>query len=140
MSVGAVVAVDAWALLALLRREGAAHSAMRRYLRRAYSGNLRLVMNLINLGEVYYRMLQLIGEDKAEEGLRRIRQLPITLIQARDPLVMEAARLKAHHRISYADAFAIATARMERGALLTGDPEILSLPKSIVRVVRLQRS
>jgi hypothetical protein len=52
---------------------------------------------------------------------------------------MEAAELKALHPISYADAFAVATARAERAVLVTGDPEILALPKSIVRTRRLVR-
>ena len=36
-------------------------------------------------------------------------------------------------------AFAVATARMERAPVVTGDPEILSLPRDVVRIRRLQR-
>jgi predicted nucleic acid-binding protein len=53
---------------------------------------------------------------------------------------MDAAALKAAHPISYADAFAVATARAERGILVTGDIEILELPKSIVKTRRIERS
>lgn len=137
MSVGNVAVVDAWAALAYLRNEGAAGAAMRRYLRRAHAGNTRLLMSTINLGEVYYRMAQLTGEERADERLLLFRRLPIEIVQAREPLVLEAARLKARHPISYADAFAVATARLERAAVLTGDPEIVALPRSVVRVIRL---
>ncbi|MFZ5469108.1 MAG: type II toxin-antitoxin system VapC family toxin [Myxococcota bacterium] len=139
MSVGSAAVVDSWAALAFLLREGAADVTMRRFIKRADAGNLRLLMNLVNLGEVYYRMAQMVGEATATEGLRRIRKLPIEMIQVREPLVMEAARLKAQHRIAYADAFAVATARLESAAVLTGDPEILALPRAVVRVVRLDR-
>jgi ribonuclease VapC len=138
MSAGVAV-VDAWAALALLQGEGQAAVAMRRYLRRAQAGSLRLLMNLVNVGEVYYRTIQRAGEAKADERLLLVRSLPIEVVPAREPLVLEAARLKAQHPISYADAFAVATARQERAPVLTGDPEILALPREVVQVRRLDR-
>jgi predicted nucleic acid-binding protein len=39
--------------------------------------------------------------------------------------VLEAARLKSDHRMSYADAFAAATAIAHDAELWTGDPELL---------------
>jgi predicted nucleic acid-binding protein len=141
MSAGAAVAaVDAWAALALLRGEGPAAVRMRRYLRQAQSGRRRLLMNVVNLGEVYYRLIQLAGQEKAEQRLRWLRGWPLDIVPAREPLVFEAARLKARHPLSYADAFAVATARLERAAVVTGDPEIVALPRDVVRVVRLPRS
>ncbi len=139
MSVGSVAVVDSWAALAFLRKEGSADSTMRRYLKRAHSGNVRLLMNLVNLGEVYYRMIQLAGAEHADDWLRLFRKLPIEMVPVREPLAMEAGRIKAKHRISFADAFAVATARVEHGTILTGDPEILALPRDVVRVVKLER-
>jgi len=139
MRAGAVV-IDAWAALAFLQREAPAEAVIRRYLRRAASGNLRLLINLVNLGEVYYRMIQIAGPDAADIKLEQFRRLPIEVVTVRDVLVMEAARIKAAHPISYADAFAVATARLEAARLLTGDPEILALPRPVVRVIRLQRA
>lgn len=139
MSVGSVAVVDSWAALAFLRREGSADATMRRYLKRASSGNVRLLMNLVNLGEIYYRMIQLAGVDAADERLRLLRKLPIELALVREPLALEAGRIKAQHRIAFADAFAVATARLEDGTILTGDPEILALPRDVVRVVKLER-
>lgn len=133
------IVVDAWAALALLRGEAPAAAAVRRYLKRAESGSVRILMNLINLGEVYYRMTQIAGEERAEEGLDLLRELPIEIVGVREPLVLEAARLKAAHPLSYAGAFAVATARGERAPVLTGDPGILELPPSVVRVRRLSR-
>lgn len=39
--------------------------------------------------------------------------------------VLQAAALKAAHRMSYAEAFAVATATAHHAVLLTGDPEII---------------
>jgi ribonuclease VapC len=139
MSIGSVAVVDTWAALAFLRKEGSADTTMRRYLKRADSGNVRLLMNLVNLGEVYCRMIQLAGVDNADERLRLLRKLPIEMVQVREPLAMEAGRIKAQYRVSFADAFAVATARVENGTVLTGDPEILALPRNVVRVVKLER-
>ena len=139
MSVGSVAIVDTWSALAFLRKEGSADTTMRRYLKRADRGNVRLLMNLVNLGELYYRIIQLAGVEDADQRLRLFRKLPIDMVPVREPLALEAARIKAHHRISFADAFAVATARVEHGALLTGDPEIIALPRDVVRVVKLER-
>lgn len=139
MSAGSVAVVDSWAVLAFLRAEEPGATAMRRYLRRAQSGNLRLLLNVINLGEVFYRLLQLTNEAQADERLIQLKALPIEIVPARESLVLEAARIKAAHPLSYADAFAVATGRVEKAPVITGDPEILNLPATVVRVRRLDR-
>lgn len=139
MSAGSVAVVDSWAALAFLRKEGSAAIAMRRYLKRADGGNLRLLMSLVNLGDVYYRMIQLAGIDDADDRMSLFRKLPIEMIPVREPLALQAGRIKAQHRISFADAFAVATAQVEHGTILTGDPVILALPREVVRVVKLER-
>ncbi len=134
-----IAVVDSWAILALLLAEEPGATAMRRYLRRAQSGNLRLLLNVVNLGEVFYRLLQLTGDTQAEERLGQVKALPIDIVPARENLAIEAARIKARHPLSYADAFAVATGRLEKAPVLTGDPEILALPATVVRVRRLDR-
>jgi len=42
-------------------------------------------------------------------------------------------------RFPHADTFAVATANMARAPVVTGDPEILSLPRDVVRIRRFQR-
>ena len=113
--------------------------SVRRYFRRAQSGNLRLLLNVVNLGEVFYRLLQLTNQTQAEERLSQVKALPIDIVPARESLVFEAARVKARHPLSYADAFAVATGRVEKAFVITGDPEILALPATVVRVRRLDR-
>jgi ribonuclease VapC len=135
-----VVVLDAWAALAFFQREGQAAVIVRRLLRRAVRGNVRLRMNVINLGEVYYRLIQIAGEERADARLQRFRRLPIDVLPAREALALSAAKIKAAHAISYADVLAIATAKAENARLVTGDPEILALPRSVVSVMGLRRS
>src|SRR5512141_2456740 len=106
MSAGVVV--DSWPILAYLQGEAPADAAFTRLLKRAAAGNLRLVLSWINLGEVYYRLIQGGGRARADERLADLRRLPFELVPVREALVLEAARLKGEHRISYADAFAVA--------------------------------
>jgi predicted nucleic acid-binding protein len=140
MSTGGVAVVDSWSILAFLRAEESGAAAMRRYLRRARAGNLRLLLNVVNLGEVFYRLIQLTGATQAEERLAEIKALPIEIVPAREGLVMEAARIKAGHRLAYADAFAVATGRVENAPIITGDPEILALPAAVIRTRKLERN
>jgi predicted nucleic acid-binding protein len=72
--------------------------------------------------------------------LRRFRRLPIDVLLVREALALSAAKIKAAHPISYADAFAIATAKAENARLATGDPEVLALPRSVVSVMGLRRT
>jgi predicted nucleic acid-binding protein len=135
-----VVVLDAWAVLAFLQREGQAAAMMRRLLRRAVRGNVQLRMSVINLGEVYYRLIQIAGPEQANVRLQQLRRLPIDMLPAREPLALSAARIKAAYPISYADAFAIATAKAEKARLATGDSEILALPRAVVSAMGLRRT
>ena len=56
-------------------------------------------------------------------AIAAIDQLPIILIEADRKQTFAAAHVKAHHAISYADAFAAALAEQLTATLLTGDPE-----------------
>lgn len=111
--------LDAWAVLAWLRGERPAAQRVRDALR------ARPVMSWINLGEVYYVAARADGADRASEMVSTLRrQLRLELPSAQR--VLEAARIKATSRVSYADAFAIATAIAQGATLLTGDAEILA--------------
>jgi predicted nucleic acid-binding protein len=96
-------------------------------LNEAEQGQHELFMSLINLGEVFYRIGQVRGEEAARETVEELKSLPITLLPADEDAVFSAARLKIAHRLSYADAFAVAAALARDATLLTGDPEIRGL-------------
>ena len=130
--------LDAWAVLALLQKEEPAASRVKRLMEEARAGNTELFISIINLGEVYYRIGKAKGEREAQETLDDIRRLHLTVVPATEEAVFAAARFKMHHAISYADAFAAATAEDLNAVLATGDPELGQLEHSI-RIERLER-
>jgi len=56
---------------------------------------------------------------------------PITIIEASKELTIQAARYKAFHKMSYADAYAAALTKLRKAELVTGDKEFKSLEKEI---------
>ena len=139
LSLMSVVVLDAWAALAFLQREGQAAVIVRRLLRRAVRGNVRLRMNVVNLGEVYYRTGRVQGRDQADETLEIVRRLRLKILPATDPVVLAAARFKIDHTVSYADAFAVVATLEQNGTLLTGDPELLQI-QDAVQIEKLHRN
>jgi len=130
---------DAWTVLALLQGEEPAALRVKQLLREAESGKAGLSMSIINLGEVYYRVGRAKGPDEAEETVRDIRRLPLTILPVTEEDVWAAARLKMELLISYADAFAAAAARKLDATLVTGDPELAQL-RDYTQVERLDRA
>ena len=120
-------ALDAWAMLAWLQDEKPASDRVQELLNLAEEGKAELVMNLINLGEVYYRLIRSKGEEVADAFWREFRRMPIRLVGVSRSLTLMAAGLKGRYPIAYADAFAAATAKAEGCPLLTGDPELRAL-------------
>lgn len=116
--------LDAFALLAYLGK-GAGHD---RVLELLSSGERDLVINVINLGEVFYILARERGIRAAEYFLTVILPgLPIAVLDNTFENVIAAARLKAAHSLSFADCFAAATAIEHRAPLVTGDPEFKKL-------------
>lgn len=115
--------LDSWAVLAWLQNEKPACDQVQYLLNLAETGKIELLMNLINVGEVYYRLIRLKNEDAAEFFWNRLQNMPIKLIDVNKSLTLIAAKLKGKYQISYADAFAVATAITNECPILTGDPE-----------------
>ena len=117
---------DAFALIAYLGRERGFES-VRTLLDEAEASGGPLLMNEINVGEVYFLIAKERSIQKAEEFLHRLETLPIRVLANTFSQVLDAARLKAQFPVSYADAFAIAAAIRENARLVTGDPELRSV-------------
>lgn len=124
--------LDAWSVLALLQSEEPAASRVRELLKLAQNeADAQLSMSIINLGEVFYIIARSKGDLLAQTAVQRLQQLPITILGASPDRVFDAARLKAKHKLSYADAFAAAAAIELTAVLLTGDPELIALDGQI---------
>lgn len=87
----------------------------------------KLLLNLINLGEIYYILGRKAGLTEADRVIDAIKTGPIELVGVPESLVLVAAALKVRYTISYADAFAAATAQVAGASLMTGDPELRKL-------------
>lgn len=88
-------------------------------------------MTSVNFGEVIYIVLRECGDKKAVEVEHIINDLPIKIITVDYNLAKQAAHFKATKKMSYADCFAAALAKMTKGELITGDPEFREVEKEI---------
>ena len=102
-------------------------------LEQAQKSECHLLMSMINLGEVCYVIERRRGLQAVQLTLSAIESLPIEILPANRDTVLAAAHLKAQYPISYADAFAGASAQFHSATLLTGDPEFEVL-KNIIQV------
>jgi len=116
------IVLDSYALLAYFQDEPGANQ-VEDLLERASRGEVRLLLTVVNLGEVAYVTERTLGLQRAQEALAKIEQLPIQVVDVDKRLALEAAHLKARYAIAYADCFALALARIEGASLVTGDPE-----------------
>jgi ribonuclease VapC len=120
--------LDAYALLAYFKAEGG-HLRVKEMLA---ASDLDLLINAVNAGEVFYILAKVRGFREAEYFLNVILpSLPVTVIDNSFEQVIEAARLKAAHALSFADCFAASMAIRERAALVTGDREFEKLGRAV---------
>ena len=106
-------------LIFYLEEEGAGRVAS--LLQDALEGNVIAYINIVNLAELYY-ILGRKSEQLAEEKEQNLRGhgLKVVAIKDDDILWKEAARIKANHPVSLADAFAAATAKTKNAVLVIG--------------------
>ena len=73
--------------------------------------------------EVLYRVWKDEGERSGRLAYEQLQSLPIQWVDQTEPLLLEASRIKALHRLSVADAWIAAAALLCRATLLHKDPE-----------------
>jgi len=77
----------------------------------------------VSLMEVLYRVWRDEGESAGRLAYEQCLSLPITWIHESLDLLVKAAEIKAHHRVSLADAWIAACAVLHEATLLHKDPE-----------------
>jgi PIN domain nuclease of toxin-antitoxin system len=122
--------LDAHALLVFLERE-TSFEKVENFLKSASEKDNYLLMTSVNYGEVYYIVLRECGQDKADEIEKIIKTMPIEIVDVDMQLAKEAARLKAIKKISYADCFSAALAKIHRGEVITGDREFKAVENEV---------
>jgi predicted nucleic acid-binding protein len=132
----ATMVLDAHALMVLFNDEPGAEE-VEKILLKAGKGNPRLLMSVINFGEIYYSIYRGASPDEAESKAHEIAGMPLELVpvDSRDlELVRQAAVFKATKKMSYADCFAAALARIENAELVTGDPDFKAVEAELKKV------
>ena len=116
-----VYVLDACALIAALSNEDGADKVVGVY-KEVIAGKAKLVMNAVNLLEVYYEDYRTHGKDAADKMISAVKALSIKIVtETDDMLFSEAGRLKATYKISLADSFALAQTKILNAILLTSD-------------------
>jgi predicted nucleic acid-binding protein len=118
----AVRVLDSYSLIAYLEGEEGAEKMIEIFKSARDSGR-SLLLPVVNWGEVYYITLKEAGRERAEEVAHLISTLPIQIIPADLELTKRAAEFKASKKMSYADCFAAALAKLRRAELVTGDED-----------------
>jgi predicted nucleic acid-binding protein len=114
--------LDSYALLAYFQAE-AGGSKVRHILKEASAGRASVLLSVINLGEIYYIVARKRDKATALAIVADVSRLPVDLLDAGTERVLAAADVKAHHPLSYADAFVAAAAEEFAATIVTGDPE-----------------
>ncbi len=86
------------------------------------------IVPFLVLLEAYYISLQEAGEAVADRRYALLKQLPVKFIsEVSEPVLLTAARFKAQHHLSLADALIAAFAARNGAVLVHKDPEFESL-------------
>jgi predicted nucleic acid-binding protein len=88
----------------------------------AANGDARLLINKINLLEVYYGFHRERGKNYAEVILRRVVDSAVDVTDTSYEVLVEAGRLKSsYRRISLADSVVLGDASVSNGVIVTAD-------------------
>jgi len=104
-------------------------------LKKIQNGDAKGHINIINLTEIYY-ILYRVDPKLAEEKQRNLRLYGLKIVPIEDnDIWREAAKIKAKHHLSLADAFAAATAKTLKSKLIIGsDKEFKELDIQLVKI------
>jgi len=115
-----VFILDASALISLLESENGADVVLDIF-EKAENGEVSIIMNKINLFEVYYGLYREKGKECAVNTVNNVRNSAVKIGNFTDDIFKEAGRLKATYKISLADSIVLAQALITGGELLTAD-------------------
>ena len=122
--------LDSHAVFVYLEKEPGHEKVAGAFTHAACSGK-KLLMTTVNWGEVYYITLRELGEKAAEAVLSLLSTLPLEIMPVDGRLAKQAGTYKASKRMSYADCFAAALAKLTKSDLFTGDREFREVEKEI---------
>jgi predicted nucleic acid-binding protein len=122
--------LDSWAVIAYLEDEPSAEQ-VEELIATAHEEQIPIYMSVVNVGEVWYTLAREVSEEEANAGVKMLSDLRIQFENVDWELTQEAARFKSQNKMSYADAFAAALAKVKKADLVTGDNEFKPLDGEI---------
>ena len=122
--------LDTWAVIAYLEDEPSGEQ-VEDLIATAHEEQIPIYMSVVNVGEVWYTVAREVSEEEANTSVKLLRDLRIQFENADWSLTQEAARFKSQNKMSYADAFAAALAKVRKADLVTGDAEFKPLDGEI---------
>lgn len=118
--------LDTSAWLTLIEDEEGA-DVVQSVLESTSTGNVQIFVSFMSFMEVFYITVQERELKEAETRVRLMESLPVTRVESTASLSITAAKLKAKHRISVADAWIAALAQERNATLIHKDPEFEDL-------------
>ena len=120
------VVLDTSAWVALAESEPGADE-VEAHVAAAWLGRGSIHSSFVSLTELQYVRTNEQGAESAARLVAWVKQQPVQWLHSDDALCGEAAKLKAAHKISFADAFVAATALRLNATLVHKDPEFTAL-------------
>jgi predicted nucleic acid-binding protein len=118
--------LDASAVLDFIE-DGPGAERIEELFRQARSDNSRLLMSVLNWGEVFYHSWQLRGEESAKILMAGLSRFPIELVPVDLSQSIKAGEFKAVHKIPYVDCIAAALSVLHPSTLVTADRDFEKL-------------
>jgi ribonuclease VapC len=97
----------------------------------ARANTCQLTVCSISLMELYYITLREQEEDAAARLIALVKSWPVVWVYPDERTLLQAARLKASHRLSLADAMIAAVTKLRRATLVHKDPEFEALAQEV---------
>lgn len=104
----------------------------------ALHGRSRVLMSVVNWGEVFYHSWQRDGEESARRLLADLSRLPLELVPVDLPHALQAGEIKARHKIPYVDCVAAGLAVLHSAVLVTSDRDFEKLGRR-VEIIWIER-
>jgi predicted nucleic acid-binding protein len=122
--------LDANAVLDFVE-DGPGAKRVEQLLNDALHGRSRVLMSVVNWGEVFYHSWQQQGEESAKRTLAGLSRLPIELVPVDLEQSLQAGEIKVRNKIPYVDCIAAGLAILQRAVLVTSDRDFEKLGRRV---------
>jgi PIN domain nuclease of toxin-antitoxin system len=90
-----------------------------------------ILMSAVNYGELFYAVQKKAGRAAAIKARDMLDAIPVDIVDAGRDMALLAGSYKAENKMSFADCFCAALARIHNAAIVTGDREFAEVEGEI---------